>query len=89
MNFELHETLLKTIQMFKVIEQGSTFNSFMQDIKFQAILSSPIDVLKIAHIVKKYSTCPKKYQTGFKMAIKASEEDRVLKLDKITSKDIV
>lgn len=38
LNFELHATLKSTLRMQKVMEQGSSFNSFMTKIKFKAIM---------------------------------------------------
>ena len=61
----------------------------MQEIKLQTILSSPIDILKIPHIARKYSTSIQKYQTSFKTKIEAADHDRVFELSKNTSNEMI
>ena len=48
----------------------------MQDIRFQAIVSSPIDIKKISHIVKRYNTCTRKYKTAFKKKFESVEDEK-------------
>ena len=61
----------------------------MQDIRFQAIVSSPIDIKKISHIVNKYITCTRKYKTAFKKKFESVDTDRILKLNKNTTTDLI
>ena len=42
--------------MFKVIKEGSSFTSYMTDMKFKAILTSETDSYKIKDIAKSYKT---------------------------------
>lgn len=72
-----------------MIEDGSKFASFMLDMKLQIVLQSPIDILQIPHIARKYSTSIKKFETCFKAKIEAVDYDRVLTVNRNTSSDII
>ena len=61
----------------------------MQDIRFQAIVSSPTDIKKISHIVKRYNTCTRKYKTAFKKKFESADSDRILELNKNTTTDLI
>ena len=76
--------------MFRVIEQGSTFESYMAKMKFKAMLQSSEDSLKIKHLVSSYRTAVQKFQVGFKKEICApADTDLEIFVDKHTSGDLL
>lgn len=85
----MHDTLKQTLKMYDVMEHGRTFHPYMSKIKFRAIMSSDEDSAKISHIAKITRTAPQKFMTSFRREVEATEEDLVIQMDKITSKDLV
>ena len=87
--FELHSSLKKCLNIFRVVEEGRKFSSFIGKIKLKAMLKSEIDSQKIAHLTKQYRTEAQKFTTGFKREITATDEDMFIRIDKNTSSDLV
>lgn len=67
------------------MQDGKTFASFMNPFKFDAILNSETDRLKVAHLAKQFKTCNNRFVTSFKREFEATERDMEITVDSITS----
>ena len=77
------------MNIFKLIEEGSEFTTFLSNQRFKAILTSS-DAKKIYHIARNYRTDDKKFECKFTKEVTAPEDkDLVIKIDGMTSKDLI
>ena len=53
---EVKGEVKSAFKLFEVIESGSNFDSYLQSMRFEAILESPTDAFKIKHIARRYAT---------------------------------
>ena len=90
LGFELSQSIKNALKIFKTIEEGNSFKTYIQNQRFQDIIRSPIDAMKIKHIARMYSTDEKKYAIKFKKEVKAPEDQALcVKIDSHTSNDLI
>ena len=76
------------MNIFKLVEEGSEFTTFLSNQRFKAILTSS-DANKIYHIARNYRTDDKKFECKFTKEVTATDKDLVIKIDGMTSKDLI
>ena len=75
--------------MFNILEAGSSFEPFLKDIRFQAILESPMDAYKIKHLAQRYASSSKMFDFEFNKTVTATDHDLIIKVDKHTSSQLL
>lgn len=86
---EVKGEVKSAFKLFEVIESGSNFDSYLQSMRFEAILESPTDAFKIKHIARRYATDSYQFECKFKKTFTATESDMLIKIDKNSSKDVI
>ena len=89
LGFELSESIKKALTIFKTIEEGSSFTTFIQKQRFQDIIRSRIDSMKIKHIARMYATDEMKYECKFKKEVTATDRDLSIVIDGHTCSDLI
>lgn len=86
--FEMSDELRKTLKVYKVMEQGPSFELFLSKKKFGVLLNSE-DAKKIYHLARNYTTAHKLYDGKFSKIVTATDSDLIIRVDKQTSKDLI
>lgn len=86
--FNMSQSITWALETFKIIEQGTTFKSFLEKIRFKEILYSE-DAHKISHLAQPYATADKKFDIKFTKEVKATDGDLVIKIDSCTTGDLI
>ena len=88
LGFEQSESLKKALNIFKLVEEGTKFSTFMRQERYKAILYSS-DAKKIRDVVVPYMTDARMYKTKFCKTVKAEENDLVIKVDHHESNELL
>lgn len=86
--FDQSQSITWALQTFKVIEEGLTFKSFLNKMRFKEILYSQ-DAVKIGHLARSYATAYKKFDFTFKKEVTATDGDLLIKIDSCTTDDLI
>ena len=88
LGFQLGDSMKKALKIYKVIEEGPAFESFLSKMKFQVILGSD-DAKKIQHLARSYTSDVNMYSHKFDKTVVATDCDLVIKIDKHTSNELL
>jgi len=72
LGFQLSDSMKKALKTYKIIEEGSKFDSFLSKMKFQVILGSS-DAKKISHLARNYTTDEKMFDNIFNKSVTATD----------------
>lgn len=88
LGFEMSDLLRKTLKVYKIMEQGPSFELFLSKKKFGVLLNSA-DAKKIYHLARNYTTAHKLFDGKFSKIVTATDSDLIIRVDKQTSKDLI